>query len=164
MRVCIKPCISLVVFPTGFMDYPKFIKLVTLSGPIVSSRGSVTYGVAKVISKVLKPLVGKSPPLHTKYRWLCIKGQRANSPNGWVPILIWCHFTFYFCSHIFSPQHNKGYIGKGWKVKWQNSIVGSEHHGITWVLSTQYALLLSKQILWAGRRGSYVITCESHSS
>ena len=29
--------------------------------PIVSSRVSVTYRVAKVLSKVLKPLVGKSP-------------------------------------------------------------------------------------------------------
>ena len=29
--------------------------------PIVSSRGSVTYGVAKVIAKLLKPLVGKLP-------------------------------------------------------------------------------------------------------
>ena len=28
--------------------------------PIVSSRGSVTYGVTKVLSKVLKPLVGRS--------------------------------------------------------------------------------------------------------
>ena len=39
--------------------------------PIVSSRGSVTYGVARVLSKVLKLLVGKSPP-HTKYKGLCI--------------------------------------------------------------------------------------------
>ena len=29
--------------------------------PIVCSRGSVTYGVAKVQAKILKPLVGKSP-------------------------------------------------------------------------------------------------------
>ena len=29
--------------------------------PIVSSRGSVTYGVAKVIAKILKPLVSKLP-------------------------------------------------------------------------------------------------------
>ena len=28
--------------------------------PIVSSRGLVTYGVAKVLTKILKPLVGKS--------------------------------------------------------------------------------------------------------
>ena len=29
--------------------------------PIISSRGSVTYGVAKVLTKVLKPPVGKFP-------------------------------------------------------------------------------------------------------
>ena len=29
--------------------------------PTVSSRGSVTYGVAKVLTRVIKPLVGKSP-------------------------------------------------------------------------------------------------------
>ena len=29
--------------------------------PIVSSCGSVTYGVAKKLTKILKPLVGKSP-------------------------------------------------------------------------------------------------------
>ena len=31
------------------------------SRPIVSSCGSVTYGVAKELAKILKPLVGKSP-------------------------------------------------------------------------------------------------------
>ena len=30
-------------------------------GPIVSSCGSVTYGVAKELAKILQPLVGKSP-------------------------------------------------------------------------------------------------------
>ena len=29
--------------------------------PIISSRGSVTYGVANVLGKILKPLVGKFP-------------------------------------------------------------------------------------------------------
>ena len=29
--------------------------------PIISSCGSVTYGVAKELAKILKPLVGKSP-------------------------------------------------------------------------------------------------------
>ena len=54
------------MYPTGcippsFMDYQKIHKTGNPFRPIVSSRGSVTYGVAKVISKVLKPLVGKSP-------------------------------------------------------------------------------------------------------
>ena len=48
-------------FPPKFYGLPKLHKTGNPLRPIVSSRGSVTYGVAKVISKVLKPLVGKSP-------------------------------------------------------------------------------------------------------
>ena len=42
------------------MGFPKSIKLPPLR-PIVSSRGSVTYGVTEVLVKILTPLVGKSP-------------------------------------------------------------------------------------------------------
>ena len=54
------------MYPTGCIP-PKIYGLSKIHKtgnplrPIVSSRGSVTYGIAKVISKVLKPLVGKSP-------------------------------------------------------------------------------------------------------
>ena len=55
-----------VMYPTGgvppkFYALPKIHKTGNPIRPIVSSRGSVTYGVAKVLSKVIKPLVGKSP-------------------------------------------------------------------------------------------------------
>ena len=43
------------------MDYHKSIKQVISLGLFVSRRGSVTYGVAKVLTRVLKPFVGKSP-------------------------------------------------------------------------------------------------------
>ena len=54
------------MYPTGcvppkFYGLPKIHKLDTLLRPIVSSCGSVTYGVAKELAKILKPLVGKSP-------------------------------------------------------------------------------------------------------
>ena len=49
--------------PPKFYGLPKIHRTGTLLRPIVSSRGSVTYGVAKVLSKILKPLVGKSPHL-----------------------------------------------------------------------------------------------------
>ena len=54
------------MYPTSctapkFYGLPKIHKTGTLLRPIVSSRGPVTYGVAKVIAKVLKPLVGKLP-------------------------------------------------------------------------------------------------------
>ena len=54
------------MYPTGcippkFYGLPKIHKPDTSLRPIVSSCGSVTYGVAKELTKILKPLVGKSP-------------------------------------------------------------------------------------------------------
>ena len=54
------------MYPTGCVPpklygLPKIHKTGTPLRPIVSSRGSVTYGVAKVLSKAIQPLVGKSP-------------------------------------------------------------------------------------------------------
>ena len=47
--------------PPKFYVLPKIHKPDTPLRPIVSSCGSVTYGVAKELAKILKPLVGKSP-------------------------------------------------------------------------------------------------------
>ena len=47
--------------PPKFYGLPKIHKLDTPLRPIVSSCGSVTYGVPKELAKILKPLVGKSP-------------------------------------------------------------------------------------------------------
>ena len=54
------------MYPTGcvppkFYGLSKIHKLDTPLRPTVSSCGSVTYGVAKELAKILKPLVGKSP-------------------------------------------------------------------------------------------------------
>ena len=54
------------MYPTGcvppkFYGLPKIHKPDTLLRSIVSSCGLVTYGVAKELDKILKPLVGKSP-------------------------------------------------------------------------------------------------------
>ena len=45
--------------PTTFYGIPKIHKTGNPLRSIVSNRGLVTYGVAKVLSKVLKSLVGK---------------------------------------------------------------------------------------------------------
>ena len=54
------------MYPMGcgapkFYGLPMIHKQDTPQMPIVSSCGSVTYGVAKKLTKILKPLVGKSP-------------------------------------------------------------------------------------------------------
>ena len=47
--------------PPKFYGLPKIHKPDTPLRPIVSSCGSATYGVAKELAKILKPLVDKSP-------------------------------------------------------------------------------------------------------
>ena len=47
--------------PPKFYGLPKIHKAGTHLRPIVSSRGSITYGVAKELSHIIKPLVGQSP-------------------------------------------------------------------------------------------------------
>ena len=48
-------------FPPKFYGLPKIHKPDTPLRPTVSSCGSVTYGVPKEFTKILKPLVGKFP-------------------------------------------------------------------------------------------------------
>ena len=47
--------------PPKFYGLPKIHKTGTPLRPIVSSRGSITYGVAKELSHIIKPLVGQFP-------------------------------------------------------------------------------------------------------
>ena len=54
------------MYPTGcttpkFYGLPKVHKTCTPFRPIVLSRGSVTYEMAKILAKILRTLVGKSP-------------------------------------------------------------------------------------------------------
>ena len=49
------------MYPRGL---PQIHKTATPLRPTVSSRGSVTYVMAKVLAKILRPLVGKSPIIY----------------------------------------------------------------------------------------------------
>ena len=48
-------------FPPKFYGLPKIHKTGTPLRPIVSSRGFITYGAAKELAHIIKPLVGQSP-------------------------------------------------------------------------------------------------------
>ena len=67
------------MYPTGcvphkFYGLPKICKPDAPLMPIVSCCGSVTYGVAKDLAKILKPLVGKFTPCK-HHPQLCGTGQ-----------------------------------------------------------------------------------------
>ena len=62
----------------NFMAYPIIHKTGTPLRPIVSSRGSITYGVAKELSHIIKPLVGQSPH-HLKNTQTSYNNSKAKS-------------------------------------------------------------------------------------
>ena len=83
------------MYPTGcvlpkFYGLPKIHKMGTPLRPIVSSRGSVTYGVAKVLSKVIKPLVGQSPIIYKV--WVTLyprpRGSLSNQENASLHMML----------------------------------------------------------------------------
>ena len=99
--------------PPKFYGLPKIHKPDTPLRPIVSSCGSVTYGVAKELAKILKPLVGTSP-------------HHINSTQDFVEQLK--HITLapgeclssydvscpvHLSPSRSSPQHHQGSTGKG---------------------------------------------------
>ena len=90
------------MYPTGcvppkFYGLPKIHKTANPLRPIVSSRGSVTYGVAKVLSKVLKSLVGKSPITYKVQATLLLrpKGLLSKWQNACHPMMS-LHFLLQF--------------------------------------------------------------------
>ena len=76
---------------------PKIHKTGIPLRPIVSIRGSVTYGVAKVIAKVLKPLVGMLPH-HILSTSDFVSKVRGYSPSMGVPLFLQCYCIVHLCT------------------------------------------------------------------
>ena len=87
MKVCIGH-VPYQLHPPKFYGLPKIHKTGIPFRPIVSSMGSVTYGVATVLAKLLKPLVGKSPHHIQSTRDFVNKLKRGNSLARGVPLLL----------------------------------------------------------------------------
>ena len=63
-------CTQLALSPQSFMASPKFTSWQPLR-PIMSSRGSITYGVAKELANISCPLVSQSPHHYKLPNILC---------------------------------------------------------------------------------------------
>ena len=98
-----------IMYPTGcnppkFYGLPKIHKTGTLLRPIASSRGSVSYRVAKVLTKVLKPLVSKSSHHVQSPRDFVNKAKGVTLLPG--ECLCYCDVTALFsCSNRSSLEH-----------------------------------------------------------
>ena len=100
------------MYPTGcspqILWATQIQQLDTPLRPIVSSCGSVTYGVAEELTKILKPLVGKSPHHMNNTHDFCGTGQAHYFSTLRIPQLLWC-----VCPVHISPSRSslKGYQG-----------------------------------------------------
>ena len=88
--------------PTGcvlpkFYGLPKIHKTGNPLRPIVSSRGLVTYVVAKVLSKLIKPPLGKPPIIYKVQVTLFQKPKSSLSKQENVlPPMMSLHFSLQF--------------------------------------------------------------------
>ena len=157
------------MYPTGcvppkFYGLPKIHKPDTPLRPIVSSCGSVIYGVAKELAKILKPLVGKSP-------------YHINSTQDFVEQVK--HITLapgeclssYDVSALFNsvpvdPALNiiKDLLKKDHTLKERTVLAVSIIILLAGVLCQEHLHLFPRPILWTGCGYSHVFPSQSHCS
>ena len=87
------------MYPTGagspkLYGLPKIHKKEIPLRPIVSSQGSVSYGVAKELARILKPLPGNnnhqvlnSREFADEIKKIKLEGESASCPLMWLPSL-----------------------------------------------------------------------------
>ena len=100
----------------------------------MASRGTVTYGVAKVLTKILKPLVGKSPcHIHSPQDFVeqaikvTLQPEKCLSSHD---------VTTLFSSSRASPGYNQESIGTRQHPKGKDSINGEGHDPLVRILAS----------------------------
>ena len=148
------------MYPTGcvppkFYGLPKIQKPDTTLRPIVSSCGSVTYGVAKELAKIFKPLVGKSPHHINSTDDFCETGEADNISIWGVPQLLWC-----FCSVHISPSRSslgviKDLLQKDPSIKDRTVLTVKDIVLLLEFCLKKYILFTPRPVLWTGWGCSY---------
>ena len=127
-----------------FYGLPKINKFNTPRS-IVSSRGSATYGVAKFLAKILKPLEGKSPlHVHSTKDFVQRVGKVTLQPGECL-----CSYdvTALFTSVPVDPALN---IIKGLQEQdtplHNRTVLSVQNIIVIGVLPTQYIFFLSRKV------------------
>ena len=143
----INQCTPQVVFPPKFYGLPKIHKSDTPLRPIVSSHGSVTYGVAKEITKILKPLVGKSSTPYQQHHYFVELVKHINLAPA--ECLNSYDVSALFISVPVDPALNviKDLLEKDPIFKEKNNGPCGRHHSTISVLSQKHILFFSRPVL-----------------
>ena len=136
------------MYPTGdvapkFYGLPKIHKRDIPLRPTVSSRGSISYEVAKELSRILRPLVGKSP-YHIKntgdfvQQVRGINIQPTECVSSYDVSALFTSVTYRICYY-----HHKEQVRAGSRTPQQNNHESRAYHQPTGVLSEDHLLPVS---------------------
>ena len=131
--------------------------------PIISSRVSVIYGTAIELTRILKPLLGRSPHhVQNTMGFISSLGGIQLKPDECIMSY---DVNALFISVPIPPTVN--IIRNTWKKTMITSknINDSKAHLLpAWVLSWEYIFLIPRQVLWAKSGCCYELTIKSLSS
>ena len=118
------------VLPPKFYGLPKIHKIGT-PRPIMSSRGSITYGVAKELAGIICPLVGQSPHhlKNTQHSLQHIQKARLEPEEVMASYNVKAPLNFSSCGPFNTNSPTK--IITGPEITQQDEHVHSTHHHIT---------------------------------
>ena len=141
------------MYPTGCVPpkiygLPNIHKPDTPLRPIVSSCRSVTYGVAKELTKIPKPSEGKSPHHINGTQDFVEQAKHITLAPGECLSLLWCVWPVHLSPSRSSPKSHQGSIGKRPHPQGKNSTPCRRHHSTARVLSQKHTLLFPRQVLW----------------
>ena len=143
------------MYPTGcvppkFYGLPKIHKLDTPLRPTVSSCGSVTYGVAKELTKILKPLVGKSPHHINSTHDFVEQVKHINLAHG--ECLSSYDVSALVTSIPVDPALKviKDLLEKDTTLKERTVLPVKDTHSTIRVLSQKHILFFPRPVLWTG--------------
>ena len=130
-----------------FYGLPKIYKKDAPLMPIVSSCGSVTYGVAKELTKIQKPLVGKSPHHINSTQDFVEQVKKYNIITWEMPQLLWCFSTVHLSCSRPSPSYYQGFTVKRPHPQGKNSNVSRGHSSFVRILHQKYLIFLPRPVL-----------------
>ena len=121
------------MYPTGagipkFYGLPKIHKAGVPLRPIVSSRGSVAYGTAKELARILKLLAGRLPLQCPKHQGLCTTIEEPQTTTTTIHHILWCQGTVYISAHTACFQDHQTTSRRGPETTIKNIHDSKAHH------------------------------------
>ena len=123
-----------------FYGLPKIKKLDTPLRPMESSCGLVTCCMAKELTKIFKPLVGKSPHHINSTQDFVETGQKCNTVTWGMLQLLWCYSSVHLSPSGSSPRYYQGSTGKWPYPQGKNSIISWGYNSPIGILPQKYFL------------------------